>query len=94
MSAQNHLVKPAWGRERPWVLYILKCSDGSLYAGITNDLKRRLMQHGAGRASRYTRGRRPVRIVYRESCESRSHALKREWAVKALSRKEKEELIA
>ncbi|HET6464634.1 MAG TPA: GIY-YIG nuclease family protein [Nitrospiria bacterium] len=76
-----------------WVIYILKCRDGSFYAGITNDLERRLVQHRDGRASRYTRSRRPVRIVYRESCASRSDALKRESAVKALSRKEKEKLI-
>jgi predicted GIY-YIG superfamily endonuclease len=75
-----------------WTLYILRCSDGSFYAGITNDLERRLNQHRDGRASRYTRSRRPVTVVYRESCESRSHALKRECAVKALSRKEKEKL--
>ncbi|MBI3811115.1 MAG: GIY-YIG nuclease family protein [Nitrospirae bacterium] len=75
-----------------WTFYILRCSDGSFYAGITNDLDRRLNQHRDGRASRYTRSRRPVSIIYRESCESRSHALKRECAVKALSRKEKEKL--
>lgn len=89
---------PVWvadeapGKDGSWTLYILKCKDGSFYAGITNDLERRLNQHRDGRASRYTRSRRPVTVVYRESCESRSHALKRECAVKALSRKEKEEL--
>ncbi|HTN43882.1 MAG TPA: GIY-YIG nuclease family protein [Nitrospiria bacterium] len=76
-----------------WVLYILRCRDGSFYAGITSDLKRRLIQHRDGRASRYTRSRRPLRIVYRESCSSRSDALKRECAVKALPRKEKQKLI-
>jgi putative endonuclease len=81
------------GKKGSWILYILRCRDGSFYAGITNDLKRRLIQHRDGRASRYTRSRRPVRIIYRESCASRSAALKREYAVKALSRKEKEKLI-
>jgi putative endonuclease len=77
-----------------WTLYLLRCRDGSLYAGITTDLERRLVQHQDGRASRYTRGRTPVRMVYRESCATRSEALKREYAVKALSRDAKERLIA
>jgi predicted GIY-YIG superfamily endonuclease len=81
-------------RDGSWTVYLLRCNDGSLYAGITNDLARRLNQHRDGRASRYTRSRRPVKIVYSESCPSRSHALKRESAVKALSRSEKEKLIA
>jgi putative endonuclease len=64
-----------------------------LYAGITTDLARRVAQHQDGTASRYTRSRRPVAIVYRESCASRSDALKREAAVKALRREVKERLI-
>lgn len=80
-------------KDGTWILYILRCEDGSFYTGITNDLERRLNQHRDGRASRYTRSRRPVKIVYSESCKSRSHALKRESAVKLLSRKEKETLI-
>jgi predicted GIY-YIG superfamily endonuclease len=76
-----------------WTLYLLRCRDGSLYAGITTDLERRLTQHREGSASRYTRSRRPVKIVYREPCASRSHALKREHAVKALSHSAKERLI-
>lgn len=75
------------------MLYLLRCHDGSFYTGMTNDLARRLNQHQDGRASRYTRSRRPVKIVYSELCASRSHALKRESVVKALSRKEKEKLI-
>lgn len=76
-----------------WTLYLLRCRDGSLYTGITTDLQRRLIQHQDGSASRYTRSRRPVRIAYREPCAGRSHALKRERAVKALSRSAKERLI-
>jgi predicted GIY-YIG superfamily endonuclease len=76
-----------------WIVYFLQCNDGSFYSGITNDLNRRLIQHREGRAARYTRSRRPVKIVYHEPCASRSEALKRESAVKALSRKEKEKLI-
>jgi putative endonuclease len=85
--------RTAADKKKPWILYILKCGDGSLYAGITNDLPRRLTQHRYGRASRYTRSRRPVKIVYDESCASRSEALKKEYAVKALSREEKKTLI-
>jgi predicted GIY-YIG superfamily endonuclease len=88
------VINEARDRDRYWVLYILRCKDGSFYSGITNDLARRLNQHRDGCASRYTRSRRPVKIVYSESCASRSHALKRECEVKALSREEKEKLIA
>lgn len=76
-----------------WTLYVLRCRNGSLYTGVTTDLARRLDQHGAGRASRYTRGRLPVRLVYVEPCTDRSAALRREAAVKRLSRAEKERLI-
>ena len=76
-----------------WMLYLLRCRDGTLYAGITIDLARRVAQHQGGTASRYTRSRLPVALVYRESCASRSDALKREYAVKALTRDAKERLI-
>jgi len=76
-----------------WVLYILRCSDGSLYTGVTTDVKRRTAQHNAGTASRYTRSRLPVRVAYQEPATSRSSALKREWAVKSMARLEKESLI-
>jgi len=75
-----------------WELYILKCCDGSFYTGITTDLERRLKMHQNGKASRYTRTRRPVEILYHEKCGSRTQALVRECAVKELSRKKKEEL--
>lgn len=76
-----------------WSLYILECSDGSLYTGVTNDIDRRFLAHQEGKASRYTRTRRPVALVYREECGSRSQALSRECAVKSLSRRQKDELI-
>jgi predicted GIY-YIG superfamily endonuclease len=76
-----------------WFVYILSCVDGSLYTGITNDLIRRCEQHNAGTASRYTRSRLPVMLVYQEAQGSRSVALKREREIKALSRQEKESLI-
>jgi predicted GIY-YIG superfamily endonuclease len=76
-----------------WSLYILKCCDGSLYTGISNNIDRRFLAHQEGKASRYTRTRRPVALVYREECGSRSQALTRECAVKTLSRPRKDALI-
>ena len=76
-----------------WIVYVLRCADGSLYTGITNDLERRLEQHNAGTASRYTRSRLPVTLEYWEEQPNQSMALKRELAIKALSRKAKEALI-
>ncbi|MGA2618087.1 MAG: UV DNA damage repair endonuclease UvsE [Thermoguttaceae bacterium] len=76
-----------------WFVYLLRCADGSLYTGITNDVPRRLKQHNAGTASRYTRSRLPVVLAYQETQATRSHALKRELAIKALSRQEKESMI-
>jgi putative endonuclease len=68
---------------------MLRCHDGSLYTGITNDLPKRLKAHAAGKASKYTRSRLPVRLAYSEPQRSKSAALKREAAIKKLSRKEK-----
>jgi predicted GIY-YIG superfamily endonuclease len=79
--------------DKAWFLYILRCADRSLYTGITNDVPRRCQQHNAGTASRYTRSRLPVELVYEESQSSRSMALRRELAVKAMSRQQKESLI-
>lgn len=76
-----------------WVVYIMRCADNSLYTGITKDVDRRLKQHNAGAASRYTRGRLPVSLEYQEEQPNQSMALKRELAIKALSRQEKESLI-
>ena len=79
--------------EGAWFVYLLRCSDGSLYTGVTNDVNRRCEQHNAGTASRYTRSRRPTGLVYQEVHANRSEALKREAAIKALSRQAKESLI-
>ncbi len=76
-----------------WHFYMVKCSDGTLYSGITNDLKKRLLVHNSGKGAKYTRSRLPVRLVYSESKANRSRALVREAGVKRLNRKEKEELI-
>ena len=76
-----------------WLVYVVRCADGSLYTGITNNLDRRLQSHNAGRASRYTRSRLPVRVVYAEPASTRGNALKREFSIKALSRTAKMRLI-
>ena len=79
--------------DNSWCVYILRCADGSLYTGITTDLDRRCKQHNAGTASRYTRSRLPVELVYQEARDSQSEALKRELEIKALSRRQKQSLI-
>jgi predicted GIY-YIG superfamily endonuclease len=68
-----------------WFVYIVCCGDGSLYTGITMDMSRRCKQHNAGTASRYTRSRRPVKLVYQENLANQSSALKREAAIKAMT---------
>ena len=75
-------------------LYILRCGDGTLYTGTTDDVERRLKAHREGKGAKYTRGRGPLELVYREELADKSAALKREWAVKQLSRAEKIKLIA
>lgn len=79
---------------KQWCVYILRCGDGTLYTGITNDLPRRLAAHRAGKGAKYTRGRGPLTPVYREDCADHSTALRRELAIKSLSRPKKLELIA
>ena len=76
-----------------WFVYLVRCADGSLYAGITKDVNRRCEQHNSGTASRYTRCRRPTCLVYVEAQASQSLALKREAEIKSMSRREKESLI-
>lgn len=75
------------------VVYILQCADGTLYTGWTTDLERRLHAHNSGRGARYTRGRRPVSLVYHEEQPTRSVAQKREAAIRRLSRVDKLKLI-
>ena len=76
-----------------YYVYLLRCADGTLYTGFTNDLARRLAAHNAGRGAKYTRGRRPGELVYWESFSNKSSALRRECAIKRLSRAEKLSLI-
>jgi len=76
-----------------WLCYILCCADDTLYTGITNNLEKRLAAHNAGTATRYTRSRGPVELVFMESCADKSAALKREMEIKSLVRPEKLALI-
>ncbi len=78
---------------RQWLVYILRCRDGSLYTGMTNDLAKRLQAHANGNASRYTRSRLPVKLVYLESAAGRSAALRHEMMIKRMRREKKERLI-
>ena len=73
--------------------YILKCKDGSLYTGWTNDLERRVAAHNTGKGAKYTKARRPVELVYFEEFETKEQAMKREYAIKQMARKDKLELV-
>ena len=73
--------------------YILRCSDGTLYTGYTNNIVKRLDKHNSGKGAKYTRSRRPCVLAYYEEFSDKSSAMKREYAIKQLSRKQKEELI-
>lgn len=77
-----------------WTVYILRCGDGTLYTGCTNNLPRRLEAHRSGRGAKYTRGRLPVALVYQEEVPDKSAALRREIAIKRLTRQKKIALIA
>lgn len=79
--------------EKRWFVYILRCCDGTLYTGMTDDVERRVEVHNSGKGAKYTRGRTPVEAVYREECESYSAALKREYAIKRLTRQQKMKMI-
>ena len=74
--------------------YMLKCSDGTLYTGWTNDLEKRVEAHNSGKGAKYTKARRPVELAYYEEFETKEQAMKREYAIKQLVRKEKQKLIA
>ncbi|AKQ69609.1 putative endonuclease containing a URI domain protein [Myxococcus hansupus] len=77
-----------------WTVYILRCCDGTLYTGATNNLERRLATHGRGRGAAYTRARLPVTLVWSEAAEDRGAALRREAAIKRLSRADKLRMLA
>ena len=73
--------------------YILKCSDETLYTGWTNDLEKRINAHNAGKGAKYTKNRRPVELAYYEEFATKAEAMSREYAIKQLTRRKKEELI-
>ena len=73
--------------------YILKCKDGSLYTGWTNDLEQRVAAHNTGKGAKYTKARRPVELVYFEEFETKEQEMKREYAIKQMARKDKLELV-
>ena len=77
-----------------WHVYMVRCSDGTLYTGITNDLEKRIEAHNSGKdGARYTRSRRPVKLVYSEQVKSKSAAAKLEYRIKTLTRSKKKEMI-
>lgn len=77
-----------------WYVYMLRCGDGTLYTGVTDDVERRLAVHRAGKGAKYTRGRGPLELVYTEEVPDKSAALRREYQIKRLTKQEKEGLIA
>jgi putative endonuclease len=89
ISRPGHGVSGALG----WTVYVLKCKTGELYTGCTTDLERRVREHNSGTGSRFTRSRLPVAVVYKEEVGSRSEALRRELAIKAMRRREKLRLV-
>tara|TARA_Y100000768_G_scaffold83904_2_gene59976 strand:- start:1248 stop:1508 length:261 start_codon:yes stop_codon:yes gene_type:complete len=76
-----------------WWVYIVRCSDGTFYTGVSNNLKARIKKHNSGEGAKYTQSRRPVELVYKEKSLDRSRSLKREIEIKKLKRSEKLELI-
>lgn len=74
--------------------YMVRCSDHSLYTGWTNDLEQRIAAHNSGQGAKYTKSRRPVTLVYYEVFEEKQDAMRREYAIKQLTKKEKEKLVA
>ena len=90
-KAKNHMIfRPGEGS---WFTYMLKCSDDSLYTGVTNNLEKRVKVHNSGKGAKYTRSRLPVKLVYLEVHPDRSSAQKAESALKKLNRAEKIEMI-
>ncbi|MCP1102370.1 putative endonuclease [Aequitasia blattaphilus] len=74
-------------------IYVLECKDGSYYTGWTTDVQKRLKAHQEGSGAKYTRGRGPLKLVYQESFETKEEAMKREYEIKQMSRRDKEKLI-
>jgi len=82
-------------RKKPWFVYLLRCSDTSLYTGITTNISQRLHEHNHSRkGAKYTRGRRPVSLVYKEKMLSHSLACQREYKIKQMKKSEKEQIVS
>jgi putative endonuclease len=79
--------------DQAWFVYILECQDKTYYTGTTNNLDKRIKNHNLGKGAKYTASRGPVRLIYSETCNNKSDALKREYQIKQLNRKEKEQLV-
>ena len=79
--------------EKQDLVYMLRCRDGSLYTGWTNDIEKRLLAHKSGKGGKYTRSRLPLELVYKELCANKQDAMRREYAIKRLNHEEKEKLI-
>ncbi|AMY05702.1 GIY-YIG nuclease family protein [Staphylococcus condimenti] len=79
--------------ENKYFIYIVRCRDGSLYTGYTNDVTARVEKHNAGKGAKYTKTRRPVKLVYQETFETKSEAMKREYQIKTYTRVQKLQLI-
>ncbi|MFR9147230.1 MAG: GIY-YIG nuclease family protein [Mediterraneibacter sp.] len=73
--------------------YIVRCRDGSLYTGWTNNLEKRIKDHNSGRGAKYTKSRRPVLLAYYEEFATKEEAMRREWEIKQLKRQEKQDLV-
>jgi putative endonuclease len=76
-----------------WVVYLLKCADGSFYCGVTNDMKKRLVKHNEGKASKFTRGRLPVKLAVISQLLTKSEAMRNEYKIKQLPKKEKRKAV-
>lgn len=74
---------------KPWSVYMVKCSDDSLYTGVSNDVEKRVKAHNLGKGARYTRGRGPVKLIYTEECPDKSRASIREAEIKKMNRRQK-----
>lgn len=77
-----------------WFVYMLRCGDGTLYTGVTDNVERRLAAHRVGKGAKYTRGRGPLKLVYQEQVPDKSAALRREYQIKQLTKQKKEALLA
>ena len=90
MSQKNNLEK---SKQKENYTYILECSDGSFYTGWTTDIARRVNEHQDGIGAKYTRAKRPVKLVHYEVFDTKQEAMRREWEIKQLTRKQKESLV-